>query len=829
MSELKLHIDSAYWMTPGCGCILLSDNWNFEALPTFKLNDPALEILRLRRMPPSDLAYFTAYERIEEAIQFVLDPNRHPHIDFHKDPVSVVGAFNNWGDCSNRSDFELISEAPHSNQALFTKTISAEQLNIHTESIEFKFVTRSGHWINPLSSAPNLKKDARGNLNYYLDPNCNGKHAFLFNLDGHRGLDRPISVSLNQEDYTPILPGLSFYDLKTDLPLGATLESDQSTTFRLFAPRASKVHVEIQATLDQSPIRHSMHLMYDQLTWEVNIQNDLSGFYYNFFVEGHNDSISTLFDGNVPILDPYAKATLGPNGPGIIINQQLAQPVENPFHPHHWHDLSILECHIKDLTAKISSVDNSNSDAESSNDRKAPTNGTFAAISQYLHSKDNYLLTLGVNAIELLPIQQFDSPNKETYHWGYMTNNYFSPCAWYTDTQDTTNPNQSFKQMVEDFHHYEKSVILDVVYNHVGEPPHLARIDKAYYFYLTESGDFENWSGCGNTIRSESAMSKRLIIDSLIHLVQTYDIDGFRFDLAELIGIEVLKEIEKALKAVKPSIILIAEPWSFRGEIKADLRHAGFMFWNDEFREFAHEYVLGKSHIDSLAYFIKGSTNYLAAWPSQSINYIASHDDRTWIDKITENPDYQGQEPTQNDIKRTHMAAALTFFSLGTPMITQGLDFLKSKCGENDTYLRDDLNALDFSAIDKHRNTHNYFQNWIQFRQSPWGDCLRLENIPSPHYIRIFRSEYTEHSSAVILINADQSKGGKQILLMINPHQEHSHIPLGQSLADDWKAIASIDQFNFSGIKTSFNFRNQDQVTLPPMSLLLCVRPAWNG
>ena len=331
----------------------------------------------------------------------------------------------------------------------------------------------------------------------------------------------------------------------------------------------------------------------------------LPDFFITYLSKVINDSISTLFDGNVPILDPYAKATVGPSGPAIIINQRATEPLENLFHPPHWHDLSILECHIKDLTAKIPPESNSES----------PTNGTFAAISKYLRSKDNYLLTLGVNAIELLPVQQFDSPNQESYHWGYMTNNYFSPCAWYTDTQDTFNPNQSFKQMVEDFHQYDKSVILDVVYNHVGEPPHLARIDKAYYFYLTDSGDFENWSGCGNTIRSESAMSKRLIIESLIHLIQTYDVDGFRFDLAELIGIEVLKEIEKALKAVKPSIILIAEPWSFRGEIKTDLRHAGFMFWNDEFREFAHEYVLGESHIDSLAYFIKGSTNYLAAWP----------------------------------------------------------------------------------------------------------------------------------------------------------------------------------------------------------------------
>ena len=120
-----------------------------------------------------------------------------------------------------------------------------------------------------------------------------------------------------------------------------------------------------------------MNLMYDQLTWEVNIQNDLTGFFYNFFVDGHNDSISTLFDGNVPILDPYAKATVGPNGPGIIVNQQLSEPIETPFHPPYWHDLSILECHIKDLTANIPSEHNSN--GQSSSHQENPTNGTFAA------------------------------------------------------------------------------------------------------------------------------------------------------------------------------------------------------------------------------------------------------------------------------------------------------------------------------------------------------------------------------------------------------------------------------------------------------------------
>ncbi len=824
MSEYKLRIDSAYWLAPGYACILLSDNWNFDALPPFKLTDPSLKIKRLRRMPPSDLAYFTGYEYTQKQIEFVLDPNRHPQIDFHSDPVSVVGTFNNWGDCQNREEYELDSKAIHSNQALFSKLIETESLAIKANNtpIPFKFLSRAGHWINPLSSAPNLQKDNLGNLNYYLDPSLRGKYAFLFNLENARGMDQPLSISLDQTEFTPIIPGLSFYDLKSSLKLGATIEENHTTTFRIFAPRASKVFVETQNMLDQDPIRYELKLSYDQLTWETQVKTDLSGFLYQFFIEGNNDQVSTDFDGLVPILDPYAKATIGPKGPAIITKESGEVKIEYPFNPPKWQDLSILECHIKDLTVLLPDGDEQSKDPNY-------YRGGFEEVSNYLHSKDNYLLTLGINAVELLPIQQFDSNCAENYHWGYMTNNYFSPSAWYSDKQSTKDPNQSFKQMIADFHKFGKSVILDVVYNHVGEPPHLARIDKAYYFYLNSDGAFENWSGCGNTLRCESAMTKHLIIESLSYLVTRYDIDGFRFDLAELIGIEVLKEIGQALKALKPSIILIAEPWSFRGEIKREMRLAGFMFWNDEFREFAKSYVMGSSNIDALNYYIQGATAYLSAWPSQSINYIASHDDYAWIDKITENENFQGQYPTENDIKRTHMAIGLTFCAFGTPMITEGIDFLKSKNGSPNTYLRGDLNALNYKAITEQYKTHKYTQDWINFRHSKWGVYLRLEHNQNDRYVKVIRSSKLEHSSAAILFNADLSKGENQILVMLNPHFEDSKIPLGQNLSVDWKLIASIDHFNLEGIKTDLIYKETDQINLPPMSLFLAVRPAWKS
>ncbi len=813
MSDLDLHIASAYWMAPGSLCVLLNKNWDLETQPTFKLNDPSLTLCRLRSMPSSDLAQFTSYQDKGASIQFQINPKKYPHLNFHSDPVAVVGSFNDWGDNSNLESFELSSTAPHNPEALLKIELKKSELGQLSNPIHFKFKTHSGYWLNPLASAPNLHKDEASNTNYTIDPQTNGAHAFLLNLESERGMDRSLSVTLNDTHFTPIKPGLSFFDLKTPLALGAIIESDRSTSFRLFAPRASRVFVETQLSTDQKPNRHELKLNHDQLTWELNIQQDLSGFYYSFYVEGQNDPSTTLFNSSVAILDPYAKATVGPKGPGIIIDDSLEAPIDNPFHPPHWHDLSILECHVRDLTDRVDTI---------------PSKG-FEAVSSYLNTKDNYLLTIGANAIELLPIQQFDSQDAAAYHWGYMTNNYFSPCAWYASGKDTLDQNERFKQMVADFHTKGKSVILDVVYNHVGEPAHLAHIDKAYYFQLTEDGHFENLSGCGNTLRCTSAMTKRLIIDSLTHLIQKYDVDGFRFDLAELIEVQVLKEIERALKAIKPSLILIAEPWSFRGEIKRDLRLAGFMFWNDEFREFAKDYVLAKSNIDSLSYFIQGSTQYLAAWPSQSVNYIESHDDRCWIDKIAENENHDGSIPTPNDIKRTHLAIALLYASLGTPMLASGLDFLKSKKGIQNTYQRGDLNSLDYTKITEHRSSHNYVKSWIQFRQSGWGDCLRLNELPSTSYIRIARSENAEQSSAAIRINADLSNGSKQLLLLLNPHLENSTIPLDQKLEKDWKIIASIDRFNFSGIDETIDQDLSNKVHLPPLSLFLCVRPAWNG
>jgi pullulanase len=342
------------------------------------------------------------------------------------------------------------------------------------------------------------------------------------------------------------------------------------------------------------------------------------------------------------------------------------------------------------------------------------------------------------------------------------------------------------------------AVVMDVVFTHVGVPAHLMFIDRLYYFEQERDGTLTNWSGCGNDLRARSAMARRLIIDSCLHFMETFGVDGFRFDLAELLGVDVLRDIETALKRSHPGVILIAEPWSFRGHIAGALRDTGWASWNDGFRVFMREYLRGQAPADRLEYFLRGSPWYFAKWPAQTINYTESHDDRTWIDDITENADYNGSSPTANDERRTRLMAALLFMSLGVPMFAAGQDFLRSKQGVNNTYQRGELNALDYDRILPHLGTHAYFAEWIAFRRSERGRLLRQWSRPGEGF---FQFAYSAHSPALaVVFNADGSQGPQRLLFAVNPTAEEVRLQLGEPLAGpvqgcEWRQLANHDRF----------------------------------
>jgi pullulanase len=592
--------------------------------------------------------------------------------------------------------------------------------------------------------------------------------------------------------------------LKSECPLGARVTADK-TLFRLFAPRAHKVIVFFFKHLD-SPEPQSLKLYRrDQGIWEAVHHGNLHGWYYYYQVHGSNNDPSCHFDPSFNILDPYALATAGPEGPGIIWELQRITGQRVPFHPPPWHDLVILEAHVRDLIREAPIL----LDEE---ERRG-----FSGLRKWVEAKGSYLKNLGVNAVELQPIQEFgDHYPKEAYHWGYMSVNFFSPESSYALVPELGSQIAEFKELVAAFHRQNIAVILDVVYNHAGEPNHLIHIDKYYYFNVDEHGNLTNWSGCGNDFRANTPMGRRLIIDSLIHFAETYDVDGFRFDLAELLGLETLREIEAALKQVKPSVILIAEPWSFRGHIALDLKTTGFAFWNDGYREFIRDYLMGQGNQEGLRYFIGGSLAHLTAWPAQTVNYVESHDDHCWIDKITENPNHYGEFPTPNDRRRTHLMVAIMMCSLGIPMLAAGQDTLRTKRGVHNSYRDGELNAVNYHRLVVYSGTHDYFSYWIRFRCSEHGRLLRLDSPPSADFLRFFGAE---HGSALaVLFNADRSKGHHQLLFAVNPHHEMVHISLHDVDLNHWTQLADHERFDERGLKRAALRFSQSRLELLPLT-----------
>ena len=184
-----------------------------------------------------------------------------------------------------------------------------------------------------------------------------------------------------------------------------------------------------------------------------------------------------------------------------------------------------------------------------------------------------------------------------------------------------------------------------------------------------------------------------------------------------------------------------------------------------------------------MEYFLRGSPWYFAKWPAQTVNYTESHDDRTWLDMITENPGFDGFVPTANDRRRTHLMAALLFMSLGIPMLAAGQDFLRSKHGVNNTYQRGDLNALDYRRLYRYLGTHAYFADWIAFRRSERGRLLlRQWSRPSEGFSSFSAAELAGARGA--LQRRPLARARRGLLFAVNPTLGDVTMPIGEEFRE---------------------------------------------
>lgn len=770
------------------GIVEFDRNWPDERPPRLTFGPGTAPIEKIEPAPGLMAGRVYGYfESSPGEISFVM-PIGHGGEVAPADHVFVAGDFNGWQDAAGKAEWELVPAMLDDKEVLIW-TGPAEKI-LTSPAPRFKFVTAEQLWLGLPNDAPNAVRDEHGNLNRQIERSRTGRHLWRFFPPAPMDLAEPRTIGLVGTLKTAPVPvgfGHFFFELKTDLPLGAIIGGNE-TIFRLFAPRARAVMLHLCSTLSDQPQAHTYPLARRSDSdgvagvWEVTLDQNLLAWYYWYTIDGVREGVGR-FDPQMRVLDPYALATVDRTGPGIILSRDWANLPDSGFRTPAWHDLVIVEAHVRDLVASAPV-------AASPEERRG-----FVGLRKWVESPAFYLHDLGINCVELQPVQEFDNAKPEDYHWGYMTNNFFSPDSSYSLAPEQASGVSELQELITAFHRRQMAVILDVVYNHVGEPAHLLFIDKLYYFEHDHEGNLSNWSGCGNDLRAYSAMAKRLIIDSCTHLIKAYGADGFRFDLAELLGVDLMREIEIALKQVKPDVILIAEPWSLRGHIAGALRDTGWASWNDGYRSFLPDYVRGRGTADRLEYFIRGSPWYFAKWPAQTINYTESHDDRTWLDVITENPGNDGSVPTPNDIRRTHLMAAILFMSIGTPMLAEGQDFLRSKKGVNNTYLRGDLNALDYRRLYRHLGTHAYFGDWIEFRRSPKGRLLRQFSRPSEGFFQFFRG--SDPASVAVLYNADRSQGSERLLFGVNPTSSDVSLRVGDEVArmGSWKLLANHERF----------------------------------
>ena len=786
MPTRERKITQAWLESPTRGVVELTQDWRARYAPPISLGTGGPGFATFTKVPDYLFGAVSGYFVNKQGeICFFLPLSRYPELGADGVAVYVAGDFNGWQHAVGKEEWRLMPGKLAGESVLM---LLAEAPRFFGDPpLRFKFVTGEHRWQDVPPDAPNAVRDEMGVANYAIDPHRTGQHLFQFTLTEPLDLSGEWAVVWQAGEGVPLRPGPFFYQLASTAPLGAHVQGGE-TIFRLFAPRARKVELCVCESLaeQESPHRYPLTRRADHV-WEVTLLRNVAGWFYWYRIDGPKNFLGA-FDPTQRVLDPYALATVSRSGPGIVVDRGLIGTADRNFKTPAWQDLVIAEAHVRDLV-ELAPV------KASADERRG-----FTGLRKWVESPEFYLHQLGVNAVELQPIQEFDSLTREEYHWGYMTCNFFAPASAYAMDPARASGVREFQGLVAAFHGRGMAVLLDVVYNHVGVPAHLMAVDKLYYFETDTAGRLANWSGCGNDLRARSAMATRLIIDSCVHLIEVYGIDGFRFDLADLIGLEVLKEIEAALKRVKPDVILIAEPWSFRGHIGGALRDTGWASWNDGYRNFMREFVRGGGTRESYEYYLKGSPWHYAKWPAQTVNYTESHDDRTWVDMITENPEHNGHSPTANDRRRTHLMAAILFSSIGIPMIAAGQDFLRSKHGVNNTYLRGDLNALDYRRIYRFPASHAYFADWIAFRRSDAGKLLRLYSRPADTYFQFFFA--ADSTAAATVFNADRSLGPQRLLFAVNPTLTDTFIPVGAEVAGlRWRQLADQEHFTAPGSK----------------------------
>lgn len=689
------------------GIVFLAEDWDGSSLPMDLVEKSGISGCQFQPVDPWERAKLGGYAKIGTKVVFLLEPERFPFLFKRKDcKVFLASEWSGWEEARTEDCWKLDWEGE--NLCLW---MNWDDL-VHLGSFAFKFITDDGVWLDPPDSFPGVEEKSPGAVNFVFEPSRTGKDLISFQITG--------SLESQRLDF-----------LKGQRPEGefGYRERSNGSWFRTYAPRAKAVDLEmIEKETGRVESVHPMNSQEDG-SWTVEFPEIATGRSYRLSITHHeHETPRASLARNA--LDPYALATCGRDGPGLAFPPLDPVPQSEAYAPPHMVNLVIAEAHLRDLLAQAP--------IELSEQERME----FRGLAKWLKSEDCYLRKLGVNAVELQPVLEFDSQSKEEYHWGYMPVSFMAPASAYASDPRNGSAIGEFKELVEAFHDAGLAVILDVVYNHVGIPNHLAVLDRELYFSTDQIGRLTNHSGCGNDLNCESEPARKLVLDSVKYLVSVFDVDGFRFDLGELLGMELLREMETELREIKPGIILIAEPWSFRGRLPGEMNETGYSLWSDSCREGILEYVKKGCPDPRVALdLLQGRLDQGNKHPWQSVHYLESHDDYAFIDRLCKADEWKEGKPPAGTEEKARLAMGLVLFSPGIPMLSAGQDFHRGKKGVRNTYLRGDLNALCYSAASAFADFQQWIRKLIKFRLSPEGRFLRPESLDDLTYEEILDKE----------------------------------------------------------------------------------------
>ncbi|MEW4490231.1 glycogen debranching protein GlgX [Thalassoglobus sp. JC818] len=545
-------------------------------------------------------------------------------------------------------------------------------------------------------------------------------------------------------------------------PLGAHVR-DGGVNFSLYSRHATRVELLFfEHDDDSAPSRVVELHPVDNRTyhyWHVFVAGVHAGQMYGYRIHGpYEPEIGLRFDPTKLLLDPYGKCVAFPKNYSRHLAESHGENLESALKSvvvdpdlydwegdqplrHSATQTIIYELHVKGFTS------NPNSEVDESR------RGTYLGLIE----KIPYLQALGITAVELLPVFQFDpqdAPPGKSNYWGYAPISFFAPHHSYRSRQSPLAAVDEFRDMVKAFHQAGIEVVLDVVFNHTAEgnehgPTLCFRgIDNPVYYMLDAGEHYANYTGCGNTLNANNSVVRRMIVDSLKYWVKEMHVDGFRFDLASILSRDsdgtlmpsppVLWDIESDpdLAGTK----LLAEAWDAAGLYQVGSFVGDYWCeWNGKFRDDVRDFFRGQpGAVRRISDRIVGSPQiyaYKGREVEQSVNFVTCHDgftlndlvsynnkhnelngennqdgsndNRSWncgVEGPTDDPDIESLRNRQ--VKNFHV---ITLLALGMPMLTMGDEVRRTQHGNNNAYCQDnELSWFDWDDVHRHEDIYRF-------------------------------------------------------------------------------------------------------------------------